>query len=145
MLSLDIGCGEIGLCDINCDIKKPDRIPYNFVLCDSQKLPFRSGIIENGVHVGGCFNFVETFHVIEHVKNPYLFLSEIKRVLIIGGMLKLICPHRFSSGAKNEGHIHFFNRKWFENNLIGCRASAIFIPHLLIQNIKVRWRKTKND
>jgi len=135
MLSLDIGCGEIGLCDINCDIKKPDRIPENFVLCDSQKLPFRNKV----------FNFIETHHVIEHVKNPYLFLNEIKRVLTIGGMLKLICPHRFSSGAKNEGHIHFFNRKWFENNLIGCRASAIFIPHLLIQNIKVRWRKTKND
>ena len=135
MLSLDVGCGEIGLCDVNCDIEKPDRIPENFILCDSQKLPFKNE----------TFDFVETFHVIEHIKNPYMFLDEIKRVLVIGGMLKLICPHRFSSGAKNKGHINFFNRKWFENNLIGCRASAIFIPHLLIQNIKVRWRKTKND
>lgn len=134
-MNLDIGCGEIGLGEINCDVKRPARIPENFVLCDSQYLSFRDK----------AFNFVETFHVIEHVKNPYLFLNEIKRVLCVGGMLKLVCPHRFSSGAKNKGHINFFNRKWFENNLVGCRASAIFIPQLLIQNIKVRWRKTKND
>lgn len=135
MLILDIGCGEIGLGDVNCDIKQPDRIPLNFVLCDAQKLPFKNC----------CFSEIETHHVIEHVINPFLFLAEIKRILVIGGKLFLICPHRFSSGAKNEGHIHFFNRAWFAKYLIGCRASPIILLHLLVYNIKIEWRKTKND
>ena len=108
MLSLDVGCGEIGLCDVNCDIKKPDIIPQNFVLCDAQFLPFNDE----------CFVTVFSNHVIEHIKNPYRFLREVLRVCKNNGIVLLRLPHRFSRGAKYKGHINFFDYKWFADNLV---------------------------
>lgn len=135
-LSLDIGCGNIGLGDVNIDVEVPKgRVPHNFIRMDACDLKFADE----------TFDFVESHHCIEHVSNPYKFLSEAKRVLKVGGFLLIICPHRLSSGAKNEGHRWFFTRKWFDKNLEGCMASAVFIPHLLVQNIRVEWRKSKND
>ena len=135
MLVLDVGCGEMPMGNVNCDIKISVNIPLNFVLCDSQYLSFRNY----------CFDRVDTNHVIEHVRNPFLFLKEIKRVLCIGGSLLLTCPHRFSHGAKMKDHIHYFNRRWFAENLIGCRAKALINPFSFTYNIEVYWRKAKHD
>ena len=108
-MKIDIGCGNIPLGDINCDLKKyPLNIKNkNFVLCDSQYLPFRSLF----------FDKVYSSHVIEHVKNPYKFLYEVIRVCKNNGIIYLYLPHRFSFGAKYKGHIHFFTRRWFEENI----------------------------
>ena len=116
---LDVGCGEIPLGDVNCDLFIVDKghrrkgsvlgvkAIKNFVLCDGQQLPFRTCIFER----------VLSSHVIEHVNNPYRFLSEIVRVCKIGGCVDLRLPHRFSYGAKYKGHINFFDYKWFNKNI----------------------------
>ena len=118
-MKLDVGCGSKNLGDVNCDLHikdaghrfkgeciTPKKIK-NFVLCDCQYLPFKSGF----------FKEVICSHVIEHVKNPYLLLDELMRVCKDNGFVRLSLPHRFSKGAKNPGHINFFTLKWFENNL----------------------------
>lgn len=118
-MKLDIGCGIHPHGDINCDLYIVDvghrekgsilnvHKIKNFVLCDSQYLPFKDF----------TFNEVYSNHVIEHVKNPYKFLHEAIRVCKNNGVIHLRLPHRFSYGAKNKGHINFFNIKWFEKNV----------------------------
>lgn len=70
-------------------------------------MPFRTGFFEE----------VVCYHVIEHVKNPYLLIDELMRVCEDYGLVRLSLPHRFSKGAKSKGHINFFSLNWFENNL----------------------------
>ena len=118
-MKLNVGCGSKNFGDINCDLYvkdaghrfkgeciNPKKI-NNFVLCDVQYLPFKTGFFEE----------VICSHVIEHVKNPYLLVDEIMRVCKDNGLVRLSLPHRFSKGAKNRGHINFFTLKWFEKNL----------------------------
>jgi len=120
-MKLDVGCGLKPHGHVNVDIyrrKNPEinsskiidvdvhKIP-NFVSASGEKLPFQNE----------SFNEVYCFHVIEHVKNPYRLLKELMRVCKRNGTVYLSLPHRFSYGAKYKGHIHFFTRRWFEQNL----------------------------
>ena len=79
---LDIGCGNNPKGFVNCDLYisetphlmkenyiDPRKIP-NFVRSDAMYLPFRDNV----------FEIVNTSEVLEHVINPFLLLSEMKRV-----------------------------------------------------------------
>jgi len=120
---LDVGCGLRPHGHVNVDIyrrKNPEINSQkiidvdvhkitNFVLASGEKLPFRNE----------SFNEVYCSHVIEHVKNPYRLLSEIRRVCEKDGKIIIKCPHRLSTGAKGRGHRHYLNLRWFEDNVKG--------------------------
>lgn len=91
------------------------------VLADGHALPFR----------GGSFDFVIATEVIEHVRHPFKFLREIKRVLKPSGRVLLSTPNvaipvnrvalavfgvfpddRTLHDGSDVGHIHFFTRKY---------------------------------
>jgi hypothetical protein len=123
-MKLDVGCGGKPRGDVNCDLFKDytpqdksqrnlTKIPHgNFVQCDAQFLPFRESVFER----------VLCFHVIEHVKNPYLLLGELIRVS--SGTVLVKCPHRFSKGAKMPYHRNYFNVTWFRRNLQGLKIEV---------------------
>jgi len=84
---LDVGCGVNPVGDVNCDLfvedteghrtilhnerfKLDQRKVSNFVCCDAQYLPFKSG----------CFDLVNSRQVIEHVKHPELMAKDMVRV-----------------------------------------------------------------
>lgn len=110
---LDVGCGsEAG----NRPLLKEDVLHIDLqvtdfnkffvdVRCDAQRLPFKNN----------SFDEVFCSHIIEHVKNPFLLLKELKR--ISKGLVTIKCPHRFSMTAKNPLHINYFNVTWFVNTL----------------------------
>jgi len=123
---LDVGCGNRPSGDVNCDFTVKDvghrgtkgkSINYkkikNFILCDAQYLPFKDLV----------FNEVYSSHVIEHLKNPYLFLKETIRVS--KDKITIICPHRYGDKManlfhgkwNNPYHLHFLNKKWFFKQL----------------------------
>jgi len=118
-MKINIGCGIYSIGDINCDLYIEDIFNHrnnktlnpkkieNFVLCDVQYLPFKTN----------SFSDVYCSHVIEHIKNPYLLLKELRRICKNKGEIIIRCPHRFSFAAKFSGHINFFNRKWFQDNI----------------------------
>ena len=121
-LRLDIGCGATPSGDVNCDLFTEDvghwtgktdqkhalrfkKIP-NFVICDSQYLPFKSA----------SFDFVYCSHVIEHVNNPFLLFRELYRVSQRKIVIK--CPHRLGERMflpKNPFHKNYFKSSWFIN------------------------------
>lgn len=81
---LDVGCGNVGVGDVNCDLFVDDVFDHrnrnfdrlvvkgiqNFVLCDGCFLPFRDCV----------FDEVFSGQVIEHVKKVGLFFGELCRV-----------------------------------------------------------------
>jgi len=64
---------------------------------DRNKPPGRQYILEATMMKGlddGAYDFVLSSHVLEHVANPLLALSEWKRLLVDDGMLVLLLPDR---------------------------------------------------
>jgi len=124
MLTLDVGCGIIQQGHINIDIEKPKVINGNFIKADGQYLPFRNNV----------FDTVYCFHVIEHIKNPYLLIDELVRVA--KGKIEIRCPYRFSGIAKSKEHKHYFK------GLVYCKNKYIFPSlaftfHISIINNKI--------
>ena len=77
------------------------------------KVPPLTGI-ESGV-----FDYVVMFQVIEHIKNDFLMLSEIARVLRPGGKLIITTPNREMSLTRNPWHVREYTAGEF-SNLLGC-------------------------
>jgi ubiquinone/menaquinone biosynthesis C-methylase UbiE len=101
---LDIGCGNgmishyfsgrndvIGV-DVE-DLRRDDSVDFEYVLVDSERLPFDSD----------SFDIVLSHHVIEHVTEQKLHLREMWRVLKTGGLAYLGTPNRSSPAM--EGHV----------------------------------------
>jgi ubiquinone/menaquinone biosynthesis C-methylase UbiE len=137
--TLDVGCGDKPSGSVNCDlfvsdgkhrenktVLKPKNIP-NFIVCDVKHLPFRSN----------CFDLVFSSHVIEHIPNPALMLSEMDRVS--RNRVKVICPHGFGDRLARRDkklHINSMSGAWFKQSaaVLGCAVSVdysqyYFFPH----------------
>jgi ubiquinone/menaquinone biosynthesis C-methylase UbiE len=122
-MDLDVGCGVNLLGDVNCDLYVKDVghrgnfsvIPVkdkNFIVCDGQYLPFKDGV----------FSRVFCYHLIEHVKNPFLLIQELKRVCL--GLVFVRCPHRLGD-YKIKNHLHKFSRKWFADLGAKCKVTKL--------------------
>jgi ubiquinone/menaquinone biosynthesis C-methylase UbiE len=75
---LNIGCGEENYGDIRADISRSNSTN---IICDADTpLPFKDEV----------FDEVYSRCLFEHLKNPHLFLREVKRILKRGGKAILI-------------------------------------------------------
>ena len=79
MVSIDIGAGPLKKADLALDITPTVTTG---IVADALHLPFRNGSIR----------FVYSAHCIEHVKDPFLMLSEIRRVLSAEGVFEVRYP-----------------------------------------------------
>lgn len=92
------------------------RLVSNFVVADACFLPFRDE----------CFDVAFSSHVIEHVKNPFVMLSELLRVSKQEVVVR--CPHRRGSGAKRLYHVNYLDEDWFRRAMAKLGYSAkVFI------------------
>lgn len=123
-MRLDVGCGIRGTGDVNCDLNptvdkghrsgvigNPHKYE-NFVQCDAQHLPFQAN----------TFSMVYSEHLIEHVPNPTLLLSELVRVS--KDKIEVRCPHRYGDkmvhgpfGKPHPEHVNSLSLKWFYTTL----------------------------
>ena len=115
-LLLDVGSGSHPKGDVNVDayinatihrstmLSREEMI--NFVLADAQHLPFKNG----------CFETVQSSHLIEHLIEPMIMLKEMVRVS--SRFIIIRCPHRFALNTfifhRNKAHVNKFNVKWFK-------------------------------
>lgn len=113
MSSLDIGAGNNPRGSVNID-KRRIKAP-NAIKADSHFLPFKSK----------SFAKVFCFHVLEHVKNPYEVLKEIRRVCYGQAFLKV--PSKFHTDRGKE-HIY----SWTTNTLTNLLS-------LLFENVKIHY------
>lgn len=148
-MKLDVGCGDHPTGDVNCDLnmgstlhggdQKKDGIFINakeipnFVKCDAQHLPFKD-------HV---FSEVFCCHVIEHVDNPLLLLSELLRV---GNDVTVKCPYHLSRGARMPSHTCSFSISWFRKALKTLKVTEgvvleyngfTYFPHVFMPLIRI--------
>jgi ubiquinone/menaquinone biosynthesis C-methylase UbiE len=121
MKLLDVGCGPCPRGDVNVDLYvektihrthqqeiNPKQI-RNFVKADSLHLPFKTDSFDN----------VVSYHVIEHVDNPTLFLKECIRVA--KKQVLIVCPHAWARSkpfrCQDMAHKSYFRCKWFTQSL----------------------------
>ncbi len=134
---LDVGCGNIGQGDVNCDLYIKDaghrgnklqeeqinpKLILNFVNCDALHLPFKNNVFEE----------VYSSHLIEHVSNPSLLIKEMLRVTTHSVIIK--CPHRFGEPFRarySKYHKWHFTRKDFAHlsNVSGYISGWAYLPH----------------
>jgi SAM-dependent methyltransferase len=70
LISLDLGCGETPRGDYNVDCFIPNSIPKNFILANTERLPFKKK----------SFDIVYSFYNIEHITNPAEYLKKIYEI-----------------------------------------------------------------
>jgi hypothetical protein len=128
---LDVGCGHRPTGDVNIDLypeatahraadqRVNDDVPLkvaeisNFVKADGQNLPFRDG----------AFKRIYSWHLIEHLPVPELFLAECCRVA--DEQIEVRCPNgdpnlaygRAAYGETKPLHLHRLTREWFDSRL----------------------------
>lgn len=97
---LDIGCGSGNVVKyliskkynaVGCDVSdlfidSNKELPDNFFVYNGITLPFKSN----------HFDICGSFNVLEHVEDPYLFISEMNRVLKKDGIGIIVCPNFLS-------------------------------------------------
>jgi len=117
-LSLNIGCGDQNFGDVRVDFR---RTKTSTILADSQNLPFREG----------SFTLVYERNLLEHLPNPGMHLSEVRRVMKSGGVLHLITDAasclryyvlrthtgRYEWEHKGDKHYSIFTPKHLVNHL----------------------------
>ena len=128
---LDIGCGYSAnkYANVICDTQdlKSFYKDKKFVQLSDKILPFRDNE----------FDFVVASHVLEHVQDPVLFLSEIQRVSSRGGYIEV--------PTKLEDNLVFENKKdhlWHidfdddEKKIIISKKENYFEPILTVSTVK---------
>lgn len=115
LLILDIGCGYgfsalsnsnsslMLLTDFDADTVKYAKRRYgnrrsDFIVCDAHFIPIRESTID-------CLLMLE---VIEHLKDPYLAIYEVRRVLKVSGLLFLSTPNA-KKPTGNPYHVREFS------------------------------------
>ena len=70
LLTLDVGCGENPRGNFNIDTYIPEEIPSNFILANSEKLPFKSN----------SFDKILSYYNIEHLSDPVGHVNSLFRI-----------------------------------------------------------------
>lgn len=117
-ISVDIGAGPLKRANIALDLTPTATTD---IVADALHLPFRDQSV----------GFVYSAHCIEHVKDPFLMLSEIRRVLKVGGMIEVHYPRwKYVNLAKHYLRLYFIYQLPF------------IYPQLILDLFKyMGWRK----
>ncbi len=92
-MKLNLGCGPFTLAGyINIDRAGGD------LLADATNLPFKEG----------SFDEILASHVLEHIPKLDLAMDEIRRVLQVGGVLRVLVPYGLKS-LYSVSHVQAFN------------------------------------
>jgi SAM-dependent methyltransferase len=119
---LDIGCGEGQMLRrferLGWDAEGVDTDPVAVATGRAGGLSISQGDVESQHYAANSFDAVSMNHVIEHVFDPVGVLSEISRILKVGGRLVIVTPNVRSWGHARFGedwrglepprHLHLF-------------------------------------
>lgn len=114
------------------DTSKYDNVEFNCI-----KVPPLTPFEQNS------FDYVIMFQVIEHIKDDFLMLKEIHRILKPGGKLIISTPNKTMSITRNPWHVREYTVDEFRN-LLGCfftveNAEGVFGK----DNVMAYYRKNK--
>lgn len=90
----------------------------------------------------GSFDYVVSFHVIEHVKDDFEFINEVYRVLKPSGKFIMSTPNKLRSLTRNPWHIREYSISELKNLLRGKFANVS--AYGIFGNKKVEKYYTKN-
>jgi len=133
-MKLDIGCGHFYKGDVNIDlfVKATPHRSSDQTKCDDFDLDTKR--IPNFIRADACylpivdnaFDEVFSYHTIEHVSNPFLMIKEMVRTAKNKGLIKLVCPHRYSSRRKRVLHKNLFSLTWVLTAFKKCGVRSVY-------------------
>jgi len=98
--SLNLGCGNFKIGDVNVDIDKK----YNpDIVWDLNKFPYPFRERE--------YRSILLHHSLEHLNNPGKVLNECKRILKEEGKIIIVVPSPRNPRYRMQGHKQFFTKK----------------------------------
>ncbi|HPO68528.1 MAG TPA: class I SAM-dependent methyltransferase [Candidatus Pacearchaeota archaeon] len=100
---------------IGIDISK-EAVEYSKNTYKNKNLSFEVMNATNLNFNNNTFDVVCSFQVIEHIKDYDKFLSEIKRVLKLGGIALIVTPNKKTYSLENEKSVNPFHIKEFYLN-----------------------------
>lgn len=87
------------------------------------------------------FDFIEIFHILEHLEKPFEAMAELNRILAPGGELYIKVPH-FSRGFTHAEHEHGFDVTfplYFDKNFARDKFSGYFGLDLELVKMELTW------
>lgn len=114
--SLDLGCGESPRGDCNVDCFLPNPIPKNFILANTDHIPFKKN----------SFDTIYSFYNIEHMENPSKYIKDLlyiarKEVFIVTDNSEWIGDIFFriigSGRIYHKEHCYKWSKEYMENLL----------------------------
>lgn len=130
-LKLNLGCGE----NIYTGYLNVDRMPLAQVnlVHDLEKIPLP--FEDNSVCEIRCE------HILEHITQYMPLISEIHRISIPGGRVKVLAPYYKYEGAyRDPTHVRFFTEHSFDYFQDGVKFSNYCTPRFKVLNVEKRVR-----
>jgi len=125
---LNLGCGEHkkeGFINVDwSNLTHPD------VVHDLNVLPYP--------FTDDSFDYIEAFHVLEHLDKPFPVMRELHRILKPGGTLRIKVPH-FSRGFTHAEHAHGFDITfplYFNSDFT---KSGFYGVAFRLETVQLRW------
>jgi 2-polyprenyl-3-methyl-5-hydroxy-6-metoxy-1,4-benzoquinol methylase len=126
---LDVGCGVgaflSAMSDLGWTAEGLDTDPRVVESCRRNGVHAQVGTLEEANFPSESFDVVTASHVIEHIYDPVAFLAEVRRVLKVGGQVRLRTPNSDSSSLRR------FRENWL--GLEVPRHLYLFSPRTLAQ------------
>lgn len=136
-MKVNLGCGNRKIKDyVNVDLFGSPDVKHNL---DIAPYPFKDNSVDH----------IICMHCLEHLKEPELFFSEVKRILKVGGIIQITVPHRDGKLAYSTfGHRGFYHECAIDNvcndDNINDAAITIGFKHLstkIIRGSFFKWQK----
>jgi SAM-dependent methyltransferase len=106
MKRLNMGCGS----DIKDGFINIDMFPATGV---DMIIDLNNDITE--FFEEGSVDFIYLSHVLEHLDQPSVFLTQVHKILKIGGKIEIRVPHRNHSDAYSIFHKQYFDENSFDD------------------------------
>ena len=100
------------------------HIPHGAGLHDLHNVEFRRMKVPPLDLPSNSFDFVVSFQVIEHIRDDFAFMDEVKRVLRPGGRFIVTTPNAPASLTRNPWHVREYTSDEF-TNLMESRFSKV--------------------
>jgi SAM-dependent methyltransferase len=125
---LNLGCGrnkKEGFVNVDWDkLNSPDIV----VDLNEYPYPFEDN----------SFDYIEAFHILEHLNKPFKTMGELRRILKKDGIVKIKVPH-FSRGFTHTEHSHGFDVTlpiYFDEDL---NVSGYYGISFKLMSLKLNW------